>query len=155
MQRLLAYWVGEIEVGVPNEPWSALLRLHHRSTAWGLFGSVPTGWARVQAICDYVHRHITFGYEHARNTRTAFEALHDRTGVCRDYAHLAVALCRCMNIPARYCTGYLGDIGVPPPHGTMDFAAWFESSFLSRVGVMLRYTSPTRRSSVRSRTLRR
>ena len=94
--------------------------------AWGLFGNAPTGWGRVQAICDYVHRHITFGYEHARMTRTALEAFYDRTGVCRDYTHLAVAFCRCMNIPARYCTGYLGDIGVPPPHGTMDFAAWFE-----------------------------
>ena len=87
----------------------------------------PTGWGRVQAICDYVHRHIVFGYEHARMTRTALEAYHDKTGVCRDYTHLAVAFCRCMNIPARYCTGYLGDIGVPPPHGTMDFAAWFEA----------------------------
>ena len=96
-------------------------------TAWNLFGQAPTGWGRVQAICDYVHRHITFGYEHARMTRTALEAFHDKTGVCRDYAHLAVAFCRCMNIPARYCTGYLGDIGVPPPHGTMDFAAWFEA----------------------------
>lgn len=96
-------------------------------TAWNLFGNAPTGWHRVQAICDYVHRHITFGYEHARMTRTALEAFHDRTGVCRDYAHLAVAFCRCMNIPARYCTGYLGDIGVPPPHGPMDFAAWFEA----------------------------
>ena len=95
--------------------------------AWDLFGRTPPGWARVQAICDYVHHHIRFGYEHARMTRTAFEAFHDRTGVCRDYAHLAVAFCRCMNIPARYCTGYLGDIGVPPPHGTMDFAAWFEA----------------------------
>jgi transglutaminase-like putative cysteine protease len=95
--------------------------------AWQLFGTTPTGWARVQAICDYVHDHITFGYEHARFTRTAWEALHDKTGVCRDYAHLAVALCRCMNIPARYCTGYLGDIGIPPPYGTMDFAAWFEA----------------------------
>jgi transglutaminase-like putative cysteine protease len=95
--------------------------------AWKLFGQGPTGWGRVQAICDYVNRHIVFGYEHARMTRSAFEAYHDRTGVCRDYAHLAVALCRCMNIPARYCTGYLGDIGVPPPHGTPDFAAWFEA----------------------------
>ena len=95
--------------------------------AWGLFGNTPLGWARVQAICDYVHSHITFGYEHARATRTAWEAFHDRTGVCRDYAHLAVAFCRCMNIPARYCTGYLGDIGVPPPYGPMDFAAWFEA----------------------------
>ncbi len=95
--------------------------------AWNLFGPGPTGWGRVQAICDYVHRHISFGYEHARMTRTALEAFHDRTGVCRDYAHLAVALCRCMNIPARYCTGYLGDIGMPPPYGPMDFAAWFEA----------------------------
>ena len=96
-------------------------------TAWNLFGPGPTGWGRDQAICDYVHHHITFGYEHARMTRTALEAFHDRTGVCRDYAHLAVAFCRCMNIPARYCTGYLGDIGVPPPYGPMDFAAWFEA----------------------------
>jgi len=96
-------------------------------TAWKLFGRTPPGWGRVQAICDFVHGHIAFGYEHARMTRTALEAIHDKTGVCRDYAHLAVALCRCMNIPARYCTGYLGDIGVPPPHGTPDFAAWFEA----------------------------
>jgi transglutaminase-like putative cysteine protease len=95
-------------------------------TAWDLFGHGPTGWGRVQAICDYVHRHITFGYEHARMTRTALEAFHDRTGVCRDYTHLAVAFCRCMNIPARYCTGYLGDVGMPPPYSTPDFAAWFE-----------------------------
>jgi transglutaminase-like putative cysteine protease len=100
---------------------------HLSQTAWNLFGQAPTGWGRVQAICDYVHRHITFGYENARMTRTALEAFNDRTGVCRDYAHLAVAFCRCLNIPARYCTGYLGDIGVPPPHGTMDFAAWFEA----------------------------
>ena len=96
-------------------------------TAWQLFGHGPTGWGRVQAICDYVHHHITFGYEHARMTRTALEAFHDKTGVCRDYAHLAVAFCRCMNIPARYCTGYLGDIGMPPPYGPMDFAGWFEA----------------------------
>ena len=96
-------------------------------TAWNLFGKASTGWGRVQAICDYVHRHVTFGYEHARATRTALETFHERTGVCRDFAHLAVAFCRCMNIPARYCTGYLSDIGVPPPYGTMDFAAWFEA----------------------------
>ena len=95
--------------------------------AWTLFGTSAPGWARVQAICDYVHRHIEFGYAHARKTRSAMEAFHDRTGVCRDYAHLAVAFCRCMNIPARYCTGYLGEIGVPPPHGPPDFAAWFEA----------------------------
>jgi transglutaminase-like putative cysteine protease len=94
--------------------------------AWNLFGQGPTGWGRVQAICDYVHRHITFGYENARMTRSALEAYYDGVGVCRDYAHLAIAFCRCMNIPARYCTGYLGDIGMPPPYGTMDFAAWFE-----------------------------
>jgi transglutaminase-like putative cysteine protease len=95
-------------------------------TAWALFGQTPTGWPRVQAICDYVHSHITFGYEHARMTRTALEAFHDRTGVCRDFTHLAVAFCRCMNIPARYCTGYLGDIGLPPVDDPMDFSAWFE-----------------------------
>jgi transglutaminase-like putative cysteine protease len=95
-------------------------------TAWNLFGQTQPGWARVQAICDYVHRHITFGYEHARMTRTALEAFHDRTGVCRDFTHLAVAFCRCLNIPARYCTGYLGDIGVPPTDAPMDFSAWFE-----------------------------
>ncbi len=96
-------------------------------SAWQLFGQTPPGWARVQAICDYVHRHITFGYEHARPTKTAWEAFQERSGVCRDYTHLAVAFCRAMNIPARYCTGYLGDIGVPPPYGPMDFAAWLEA----------------------------
>jgi transglutaminase-like putative cysteine protease len=96
-------------------------------TAWELFATGPTGWARVQAICDFVHRHLEFGYEHASPTRTAFEAFGERLGVCRDFAHLAIALCRCMNIPARYCTGYLGDIGMPPPYAPMDFAAWFEA----------------------------
>ncbi len=95
-------------------------------TAWSLFGNTPPGWARVQAICAYVHNHITFNYQNARPTRTAWEAFNERTGVCRDFAHLAIAFCRCMNIPARYCTGYLGDMGVPPPYGPMDFAAWIE-----------------------------
>ncbi|MEO8078964.1 MAG: transglutaminase family protein [Caldimonas sp.] len=95
--------------------------------AWNRFGSGPTGWARVQAICDFVHHHIAFNYQHASRTRTAWEAYKDGRGVCRDYAHLAITLCRCMNIPARYCTGYLGDIGMPPPYGPMDFAAWFEA----------------------------
>ena len=95
--------------------------------AWQLFNNTPPGWGRVQAICDFVHRHIAFSYDNARMTRTALEAFNEKTGVCRDYAHLAVALCRCMNIPARYCTGYLGDIGMPPPYGPMDFAAWFEA----------------------------
>ncbi|MCQ8241229.1 transglutaminase-like domain-containing protein [Rhizosaccharibacter radicis] len=95
-------------------------------TAWSLFGHVEPGWARVQAIVDYAHNRITFGYEHARATRTAYEAFSERRGVCRDFAHLAVTLCRCMNIPARYCTGYLGDIGVPPVDDPMDFSAWFD-----------------------------
>jgi hypothetical protein len=81
---------------------------------------------RVQAICDFVHQHIVFGYDDARATRTASEAFHERKGVCRDFAHLAISFCRCLNIPARYCTGYLSDIGVPPPHGVSDFAAWME-----------------------------
>lgn len=96
-------------------------------TAWQLFGNSATGWARVQAICDFVHNHIAFNYQNARATRTAAEGFEERTGVCRDYAHLAVAFCRCMNIPARYCTGYLSDIGTPPPYGINDFAAWFEA----------------------------
>jgi transglutaminase-like putative cysteine protease len=95
-------------------------------TAWQLFQSTPPGWARVQAICDYVHDQIVFNYQNARSTRTASQAYEERTGVCRDYAHLAIAFCRCMNIPARYCTGYLSNIGVPPPWGIDDFAAWFE-----------------------------
>ena len=94
--------------------------------AWRLFGHTPPGWARVQAICDFVHNHIAFNYQNARPTRTAWEAFNERKGVCRDYAHLAITFCRCMNIPARYCTGYLGDIGMPPPYGVMDFAAWME-----------------------------
>jgi transglutaminase-like putative cysteine protease len=94
--------------------------------AWDLFGTSPTGARRVHAICDYVHHHIAFNYQDARSTRTAWEALEEGKGVCRDYAHLAIAFCRCMNIPARYCTGYLSDIGIPPPYGPMDFAAWFE-----------------------------
>ena len=95
--------------------------------AWNLFSATPLGWPRVQAVCDFVNRHITFGYEHARSTKTAFEVFGERRGVCRDFAHLAITLCRCLNIPARYCTGYLGDIGLPPAYAEMDFAAWFEA----------------------------
>ena len=94
--------------------------------AWSLFGNTPPGWARVQAICDYVHDRIAFGYEHADSTRTAHGGHTECRGVCRDFAHLAITLCRCMNIPARYCTGYLGDIGIPPVDSPMDFSAWFE-----------------------------
>lgn len=95
--------------------------------AWRLFANAPTGWQRVQTICDFVHNHIQFGYEYARNTMTAAQVYQTGAGVCRDYTHLAITFCRCMNIPARYCMGYLSDIGQPPPHGNMDFAAWFEA----------------------------
>jgi transglutaminase-like putative cysteine protease len=95
--------------------------------AWSLFGHTPPTWARVQAIVDYVHQRIAFGYHHARATRTGWEAHEEGLGVCRDYAHLAITLCRCMNVPARYCTGYLGDIGIPPVDAPMDFSAWFEA----------------------------
>jgi transglutaminase-like putative cysteine protease len=95
-------------------------------TAWSRFGQVNPGWARVQAIVDFVHGHIEFGYHHAKKTRTAWGGYQEQVGVCRDFAHLAVTLCRCMNIPARYCTGYLGDIGIPPVDAPMDFSAWFD-----------------------------
>jgi transglutaminase-like putative cysteine protease len=94
--------------------------------AWQLFGTTPAGWQRVQRVCDFVHRHLKFDYLQARNTRTAYEAYRERVGVCRDFTHLAVTLCRCLNIPARYCAGYLGDIGVPAVPDPMDFSAWFE-----------------------------
>jgi len=96
-------------------------------TAWKLFGQGPAGWARVQRICEFVHQHIAFGYAYANPTKSALQVYNERKGVCRDYAHLAIAFCRCLNIPARYCTGYLGDIGLPPPYAPMDFAGWFEA----------------------------
>ena len=95
-------------------------------TAWQLFGGTFPGYARVQAICDFVHNHIVFDYQSARNTKTAAEVFREGIGVCRDYAHLAIAVCRSMNIPARYCTGYLGDVGLAPPYPPGDFSAWFE-----------------------------
>lgn len=94
--------------------------------AWNLFGQGPVGWGRVQAICDWVHSHVSFGYQYARVDRTAYQTFLERRGVCRDYTHLAIAFCRCMGIPARYATGYLGDIQVPADPGPMDFSAWFE-----------------------------
>jgi len=94
--------------------------------AWNQFGYTNLGWGRVQAICDFVHNHIRFDYQQARSTRTAREGFREGVGVCRDYTHLAITLCRAMNIPARYCTGYLGDIGIPPVPYPMDFSAWFE-----------------------------
>jgi transglutaminase-like putative cysteine protease len=98
-----------------------------KDLAWSLFGQTPPGWPRVQAICDFVHRHIRFDYLQARANRTALEVFRERVGVCRDFMHLAITFCRNCNIPARYCTGYLGDIGVPPVDCPMDFSAWFEA----------------------------
>jgi transglutaminase-like putative cysteine protease len=131
---VLAPWATQTAVEfLPEEALVYLLGSRYCETdqlsevAWQLFGQGPTGWQRVQAICDFVHQHLEFGYQHARRTRTAWEAYNERRGVCRDYAHLAIAFCRCMNIPARYCTGYLGDIRIPPIPGPMDFAGWFEA----------------------------
>jgi transglutaminase-like putative cysteine protease len=96
-------------------------------TAWKLFGSIAPGWARVQAVCDWVHEHIAFGYQHARSSKSAADVFAEGAGVCRDFTHLAITFCRCLNIPARYATGYLGDIGVPVAPFPMDFSAWFEA----------------------------
>jgi transglutaminase-like putative cysteine protease len=94
--------------------------------AWNLFGQTPPGWGRVQAICDWIHANIRYGYEYARPTKTAYETYMERAGVCRDFTHIAITFCRCLNIPARYATGYLGDIAVAPLLTPMDFHAWFE-----------------------------
>ena len=96
------------------------------ATAWGLFGHITNGWEKVRAIVEFTHNHIEFGYHFARPSKTAWDAWQERQGVCRDFAHLAITLCRCMNIPARYCSGYLGDIGIPPVDAPMDFSAWFD-----------------------------
>jgi transglutaminase-like putative cysteine protease len=95
--------------------------------AWSQFGHLPNGWEKVAAIVAWTNNHITFDYQQARSTRTAYEGWQEGIGVCRDFAHLALTLCRCMNIPARYCTGYLGDIGVPPDNAPMDFSGWFQA----------------------------
>ena len=94
--------------------------------AFQLFGQTPLGWGRVQAICNWVHQNVFFGYQFARPTKTAWDVYMERTGVCRDFQHLAITFCRALNIPARYATGYLGDIGVPAMPSPMDFSAWFE-----------------------------
>jgi transglutaminase-like putative cysteine protease len=94
--------------------------------AWQQFGHTALGWSRVQAICDFVHQRVEFGYSYARPSKTAYETFNERQGVCRDFAHLAITFCRCLNIPARYCTGYLGDIGVPANPAPMDFSGWLE-----------------------------
>lgn len=117
---------------LPDETIEFLLASRYCDTdllmnrAWELFGPTAPGWPRVQAVCDFVHGHVRFGYEHADATRTASQTLAEGRGVCRDYAHLAIALCRCLNIPARYCNGYLGDVGTPLPHPPGDFAAHME-----------------------------
>lgn len=117
---------------LPNQALTYLLGSRYCETdrlsqvAWDMFGGMKPGWARVQAICDFVHGHITFGYQHARATRTALEAFEEKKGVCRDFAHLMITFCRCLNIPARYVNGYLGDIGVPADPAPMDFSAWTE-----------------------------
>ena len=117
---------------LPNETLAFLLASRYcevdklGDVAWKLFGETEPGWPRVQAICDWVNQHITFGYQFADSTKTAWEVYNDGRGVCRDFNHLAVTFCRCLNIPARYVSGYLGDIGVPPAPYPMDFSAWFE-----------------------------
>lgn len=125
---------GAREMPVPDLPDDTLVYLmgsrycetdRLSQTAWDLFGNVASGWGRVQAVCDFVNGHIRFDYMQARSTRTAYEAWQERIGVCRDFAHLAVAFCRCLNIPARYVNGHLGDIGVPVVD-PMDFSAWME-----------------------------
>jgi transglutaminase-like putative cysteine protease len=129
-------WPNAYQHPVPELPNDVLLYLlpsrycevdsELRDVAWSLFGQMPAGWPLVQAVCSYVHSHIRFDYMMARANRTALEVYRERTGVCRDYMHLAITFCRCLNVPARYCTGYLGDIGVPPLPCPMDFSAWFE-----------------------------
>lgn len=129
----VAAWAEQIPVqALPEETLLFLLGSRYCETdrlsevAWRLFAQAPPGWGRVQAICDFVNQHITFGYQFANPMKTAWEVYGERKGVCRDFAHLAIAFCRCMNIPARYCTGYLGDIGIPAQPSPMDFAGWFE-----------------------------
>ncbi len=124
------------QINVQDLPQEALLFLlasrycevdsELKDISWKLFGQTAPGWPRVQAVCDFVHQHIHFDYMQARANRTALDAYRERVGVCRDFMHLAITFCRCLNIPARYCTGYLGDIGVPPVPSPMDFSAWFE-----------------------------
>jgi transglutaminase-like putative cysteine protease len=123
----------QVEIAkLPSEVLTFLLPSRYCETdilsdfAWKQFGDTRAGWPRVQAVCDYVHDRVSFGYQHSRATRTAAETLNEGVGVCRDYTHLAVTLCRCLNIPARYCTGYVSDIGQQPPFPPMDFAAWME-----------------------------
>ncbi len=123
------------EIPVQELPHEALRYLYNSrycevdrfsTIALELFGAAPPGWSRVQAICDWIHTRVSFGYQHARPTKSALDVYTERFGVCRDFQHLAVTMCRALNIPARYATGYLGDIGVPASPSPMDFSAWFE-----------------------------
>jgi transglutaminase-like putative cysteine protease len=124
-------WQHSVE-SLPEETLVYLLGSRYCDTdflsefAWRQFDQAPLGWARVQAVSDFVHRHLEFGYAYARPSKSASQAFNERQGVCRDFAHLAITFCRCLNIPARYCTGYLGDIGVPKDPSPMDFAGWME-----------------------------
>ncbi len=125
-------WQSPVEL-LPEESLVYLLGSRYCDTdhladfAWKQFGGVAPGWSRVQAVSDFVHSRLQFGYEFARPTKTASQAFAERQGVCRDFAHLGITLCRCLNIPARYCTGYLGDIGVPSSTAPMDFSGWMEA----------------------------
>jgi len=123
----------ELPVGeLPHETLRYLLNSRYcevdrlSNVAVELFGGLEPGWGRVQAICDWVHEKVAFGYHHARSSKTALDVFTERSGVCRDFQHLAITFCRALNIPARYATGYLGDIGVPLAPEPMDFSAWFE-----------------------------
>jgi transglutaminase-like putative cysteine protease len=117
---------------LPAETWRYLLASRYcevdrmAAIAWDLFGSTPESWERVQAVVDWVHRNVIFGYQYSRPTKTAFDVFTERQGVCRDFQHLAITFLRALNIPARYVTGYLGDIGVPSDPNPMDFSAWLE-----------------------------
>ena len=141
--RFVIFDSGELDETPPDAPLAPISRLpddvlvflissrycdsdNLTAWAWSMFGTIQNGYSRARAICDFVHSRIRFNYMDARATRTASDSMREGVGVCRDFAHLAVALCRCMNIPARYCTGYLGDIGVPVDPNPMDFSAWFE-----------------------------
>ena len=129
---ILNLYARESHVGdLPNEVLSYLLNSRYcevdrfSNIAFEHFGHLTPGWSRVQYICNWVHTHVTFNYQHARPTKTALDVYTERVGVCRDFQHLAITFCRALNIPARYATGYLGDIGVPVVL-PMDFSAWFE-----------------------------
>jgi transglutaminase-like putative cysteine protease len=129
----VAPWARELPVqDLPKDTLQYLLNSRYcevdrmSNIAAQLFGGIARGWDRVQAVCTWVHNWVTFGYQYANSEKTALDVYHDGVGVCRDFQHLAITLCRALNIPARYATGYLGDIGVPQSPVPMDFSAWFE-----------------------------